>query len=324
MAERSGFFNSQQTGGSYDRTYSADDFSNVFRQFLGNGIMVTDEEAEENTVFDKTTCNGLKPSLSGTSSVQIAPGFAFINGYWYHNDSIATKAIQSSWESRLLVLQFATATRQITLEFIPNAGSLTQTEDIYQIPIALVQRSGSVFTVTDTREDFITASLKVIQNITNKIKNSLSEYPRIYEFHCEAPLKIETYSDANYPSVKVPLDIILDSGNYMLHFEFDIESNFGDSNDFSTVRLQLVCLDKNDAVVYSRYFEDLVLRGGSRETTMTIDKMISMDISDNVDNQVWNIRVNIVPLAPALNATFAKNYSETQTEVSYAITKYYA
>lgn len=173
MAERSGFFNSQQTGGSYDRTYNAEDFSNVFRQFLGNGIMVTDEEAEQNTVFDKTTCNGLKPSISGTSNVQVAPGFAFINGYWYHNDSIATKAIQSSWESRLLVLQFATATRQITLEFIPNAGSLTQTEDIYQIPIALVQKSGSEFTVTDIREDFITTSLKAIQNL---IDNSVNKF----------------------------------------------------------------------------------------------------------------------------------------------------
>lgn len=173
MAERSGFFNSQQTGGSYDRTYNAEDFSNVFRQFLGNGIMVTDEEAEDNTVFDKTTCNGLKPSISGTSNVQVAPGFAFINGYWYHNDSIASKAIQSSWESRLLVLQFATATRQITLEFIPYSDSLTQTEDIYQIPIALVQRSGSVFTVTDTREDFITASLKAIQNL---IDNSVNKF----------------------------------------------------------------------------------------------------------------------------------------------------
>lgn len=173
MAERSGFFNSQQTGGSYDRTYSADDFSNVFRQFLGNGIMVTDEEAEENTVFDKTTCNGLKPSLSGTSNVQITPGFAFINGYWYHNDSITTKAIQSSWESRLLVLQFATATRQIALEFIPYTDSLTQTDSIYQIPIASIQRSGSAFTVTDIREDFITTSLKAIQNL---IDNSVNKF----------------------------------------------------------------------------------------------------------------------------------------------------
>lgn len=173
MAERSGFFNAQQTGGSYDRTYSADDFSNVFRQFLGNGIMVTEEEAEENTVFDKTTCNGLKPSISGTSSVQVAPGFAFVNGYWYHNDSILTKAIQSSWESRLLVLQFATATRQIALEFIPYTDSLTQTDSIYQIPIASIQRSGSAFTVTDIREDFITTSLKAIQNL---IDNSVNKF----------------------------------------------------------------------------------------------------------------------------------------------------
>lgn len=173
MAERSGFFNAQQTSGSYDRTYSADDFSNVFRQFLGNGIMVTDEEAEENTVFDKTTCNGLKPSISGTSSVQVAPGFAFINGYWYHNDSIATKAIQSSWESRLLVLQFATATRQVSLEFIPYTDSLTQTDSIYQIPIASIQRSGNAFTVTDIREDFITTSLKAIQNL---IDNSVNKF----------------------------------------------------------------------------------------------------------------------------------------------------
>lgn len=180
-SEHSGFFNAQQTsGGEYDRTYNAEDFSNVFRQFLGNGIMVTDEEAENNTVFDKTTCHGLKPSISGTSNVQVAPGFAFINGYWYHNDSIASKAIQSSWESRLLVLQFATATRQITLEFIPHSDSLTQTEYIYQIPIASVQRSGSVFTVTDAREDFITASLKAIQNLVDNTVDKFYPVGSVY------------------------------------------------------------------------------------------------------------------------------------------------
>lgn len=219
MAERSGFFNSQQTGGSYDRTYNAEDFSNVFRQFLGNGIMVTDDEAENNTVFDKTTCDGLKPSIYGTSNVQIAPGFAFINGYWYHNDSIASKAIQSSWESRLLVLQFATATRQITLEFIPYSDSLTQTEDIYQIPIALVQRSGSVFTVTDTREDFITASLKVIQNATRDIMNQ----EIITAYGAEINANARVYNEAPQRII-LPTPIVLEKGTYLLMVKFRLDN----------------------------------------------------------------------------------------------------
>lgn len=179
MAERSGFFNSQQTGGSYDRTYNAEDFSNVFRQFLGNGIMVTDEEAEDNTVFDKTTCNGLKTDV-GNKNIMVSSGWAFLNGYWYHNDGGMTIDVPSSYTNFKLLLSLDVAGRVIRFVFMTwdgTEGSLQQTEaeEIYELLIATGTRQadGTITNYTDRRNKFITTSLKAIQNL---VDNSVDKF----------------------------------------------------------------------------------------------------------------------------------------------------
>lgn len=175
MAERSGFFNAQETSaGVYDRTYNAEDFSNVFRQFLGNGIMVSEEEINSNSVYDKTTCNGLKPTKSG-NNIQMNTGYAFINGYWYYNDEILTIPINSEGT---LVLEYSSSERKISLKII--TGNLQKNDDIYDISIALIQSSGTSYTVTDSRSQFITTNLKAIQNLTDNSVNKFYPVGSVY------------------------------------------------------------------------------------------------------------------------------------------------
>lgn len=203
MAERSGFFNAQETStGVYDRTYNAEDFSNIFKQFFGNGIMVNEDEINSNSIYDKTTCNGLKPTKSG-NNVQIHTGYAFINGYWYYNDEILTIPINSEGT---LVLEYSSSERKISLKII--TGNLQQNDDIYDISIALIQLSGTSYIVTDSRSQFITSSLKAIQKIADNVKESFKD--RFYVF--------ETSSSVSVQEEGVGVESIVDSVNLPVGF----------------------------------------------------------------------------------------------------------
>lgn len=220
MAERSGFFNAQETSaGVYDRTYNAEDFSNIFKQFFGNGIMVNEDEINSNSIYDKTTCNGLKPTKSG-NNVQINTGYAFINGYWYYNDEILTIPINSEGT---LVLEYSSSERKISLKII--TGNLQQNDDIYDISIALIQLSGTSYTVTDSRSQFITASLKAIQKIVDNVNESFKD--KFYVF--------ETSSSVSVQEEGVGIESIVDSVN--------LPAGFG-NNDTSKVCVIFAGIEK--------------------------------------------------------------------------------
>ena len=186
-SEHSGFFNSQQTsGGEYDRTYDAEDFSNVFRQFLGNGIMITDEEAEKNTVFDKTTCGGLRTEASG-NSIMYNDGWAFINGYWYHNSGGTQITPPSSVTNFKLVLALDLLGRRVETAFMQWDGTeddldVTETEGIYEILLATGTRqaNGTITNYTDRREKFINTSLRAVQNLIDNSVNKFYPVGSIY------------------------------------------------------------------------------------------------------------------------------------------------
>lgn len=207
MSERSGFFNSQETSaGVYDRKYNEEDFSNIFKQFFGNGIMVSEDEINSNSIYDKTTCNGLKPIKAG-NNIQINIGYAFINGYWYYNDEILTMPINSEGT---LVLEYSSSERKISLKII--TGNLQQNDDIYDISIALIQLSGTSYTVTDSRTQFITTSLKAVQNIADNVEGSFidSFKDRFYVF--------ETSSSVSVQGEGIGVQSIVDSVNLPVGF----------------------------------------------------------------------------------------------------------
>ena len=186
-SEHSGFFNAQQTsGGEYDRTYDAEDFSNVFRQFLGNGIMITDEEAEKNTVFDKTTCGGLRTEASG-NSIMYNDGWAFINGYWYHNSGGTQITPPSSVTNFKLVLALDLLGRRVETAFMQWDGTesdldVDEGENIYEILLATGTRqaNGTITNYTDRREKFITSSLRAVQNLIDNSVNKFYPVGSIY------------------------------------------------------------------------------------------------------------------------------------------------
>ena len=86
MAESSGFFeakwddtidNGDGTYGNWDRRYLADNFADYFKTFIGNGVFVS-------------PTNQLKVSSGSGMNLVVAAGWAFIKGYWYHNDADKT------------------------------------------------------------------------------------------------------------------------------------------------------------------------------------------------------------------------------------------
>lgn len=170
MAEKSGFFNAKLVSGSYDRTYQAEDFANCLSMFIPNGIYVTNDEALQEVV-DKTTVGGLKPYGSGTS-LKVAKGKAFINGYWYVLESDATLTIDVN-TTKYVMLTFTAANREIKLN-LANSSGVSKGDAVYDILIGRVQRTSGGLTVTDMRTDFMLGNSKMIDARLTRLDNLLA------------------------------------------------------------------------------------------------------------------------------------------------------
>lgn len=106
MSEHSGFFNAKVLeDGSYDRVYLAENFADYFASFVGNGV------------FAKKM-NALQILADSGMNVKIKSGQAWINGYWYENDSdlilnLAT-APTTGYRIDSVVLRYGVSDRSIT------------------------------------------------------------------------------------------------------------------------------------------------------------------------------------------------------------------
>lgn len=154
MAQRSGFFNALKTGGDYDRTYNANDYSENLAVIIGTGVL-------------RSTNDDLKVNVSGmTATVNV--GRAWINGNWYHNDSPYAFSIPAApsggkrYDRIILRYDNTLKTRAISLVYntgtadnTPTKPELIRTALIYDIVLAeLYLESGSTnVSVTDTRAD---------------------------------------------------------------------------------------------------------------------------------------------------------------------------
>lgn len=74
---RSGFFNSHLG----DRKYSAEDWADYFRQFIGNGVYAS-------------PATSMQVQAAGGLAVKIAPGSCFINGYTGYSNGSDTLILQ--------------------------------------------------------------------------------------------------------------------------------------------------------------------------------------------------------------------------------------
>lgn len=152
MAQKSGFFNALLSGGVYDRTYNADDYSDNLSVVISNGVL-------------RSINNDLAVTASGLN-LSVAAGRAWINGKYFYNDSayqlpaITPPTGGSRIDSIVLRLDKTLPVRNISIQYItgtaatsPEAPMIVRTEDIYDLVLAdvLVTAGATSVTLTDQR-----------------------------------------------------------------------------------------------------------------------------------------------------------------------------
>lgn len=172
MAETSGFFEAMwdeelfneetQTYGDWDRKYLSKEFAKYFALFIGNGV------------FGSPT-NQLKVIPGTGLSVIVTEGWAFINGYWYYNDSnkeipLVTNATSNNRIDTIRVRWTDASRNALSLAFTGDT-TLVQSETIYDLQLATVvvpplAVTISASNITDTRMNesvcgFVTQLLEV-------------------------------------------------------------------------------------------------------------------------------------------------------------------
>ncbi|WP_432408644.1 hypothetical protein [Wukongibacter sp. M2B1] len=142
MAEKSGFFNSVNG----DRKYKADFFAEYFASFIGNGV------------FPNPSDN-LQVIANDNMTVTVKQGSAWINGYFYVNDSDLILNIDNADGvlNRIdrIVLQYSTLDRTITAKIkkgtfdsSPIALILQRDADAYELGIADIAINAGATSIT--------------------------------------------------------------------------------------------------------------------------------------------------------------------------------
>jgi len=154
MAQKSGFFDAIFNAGVYDRTYTADDYSDNLAVVISTGVLRSPNDDL------KVTANGLNLTVNA--------GRAWINGKYYYNTSVySLPAITpptggSRIDRVVLRLNKNITARTITIEYLqgtaatnPVAPTLTRNENVYEICLAqiTIQANANSVTLTDTRSD---------------------------------------------------------------------------------------------------------------------------------------------------------------------------
>ena len=149
MAEYSKFFNSAEGD---IREYPAAEFAGYFGKFLSNGVYTIDE------------LMGLKVSTVTGFQIKVSPGAALINGYEYINDADINFTLSGSdvvlGRIDRVVLKLDIVNRNMkvlvkkgSLGSVPNAPTLTKTNDIIELPLAQIRidKNTNTGVITDER-----------------------------------------------------------------------------------------------------------------------------------------------------------------------------
>lgn len=160
MAYRSGFFNAKQnTDGTYDRTYDANDISNYLGGLISDGVV-------------QSSADALQVSVEQSSmQVQIRPGRAFLNNRWFTADSVITLPLTRAHGTLSRITAVALRFDEVNREVIPvcvdgtlaSSPAAPQLDDKYLL-LALVAVPAnpsnlSQITVSDSRK-FVHALVK--------------------------------------------------------------------------------------------------------------------------------------------------------------------
>lgn len=152
MAESYGFFDAMYDAESdaYDRIYLAEQFANYFKLLVGNGV------------FESPT-NQLKVVASGTGLfVNVTAGWAFINGYWFHNDAPRTIQLLDNLTSYdrtdYIRLKLSVSKRTIEFEVVSDDSNIIRNDTTFELELARVLVRPNMIIVsnaniTDSRPD---------------------------------------------------------------------------------------------------------------------------------------------------------------------------
>lgn len=174
MAETSGFFQAmwddtlqdpttQEYTGWWDRSYLAKEFMDYFALFIGNGVFVS-------------PVNQLMVVPGVGRTVIVSPGWAFINGGWYHNDTELSLELAANGSSTNRVdsvrVRYSAADRKIKAIVLNGETGVTRGDTIWDLEIAQVITTPGFTTVSaanisDMRPDgkvcgFVTGLLEVV------------------------------------------------------------------------------------------------------------------------------------------------------------------
>lgn len=160
MSETSGFFEAQwddsltnpiteEQTGWWDRDYLASQWQEFMQMFLGNGVFVS-------------PVNQCKVIPGTGLTVIVTPGWAFINGSWYHNDKnlVINLSPNTTSSSRIdsIKLRYSDSTRSINALGFTGETTLVRGESVYDLKLAEVTVSVGAVTIsaaniTDTRSN---------------------------------------------------------------------------------------------------------------------------------------------------------------------------
>lgn len=183
MAEKSSFFTSLNG----DRKYKASDFAEYFRTFIGNGV------------FPNPSSN-LQVISNGDMTLTVSPGFAWINGYMYHNtdnlilivdhsDSALKRIDRVVVKCDFVNREIKTYVKKGTFSQAPVAPVLERSADAYELCLAEIQVDNGVIAIqqskiTDTRLNsevcgIVTQTVNEIDTTT--LFNQIEEYKIEFE-----------------------------------------------------------------------------------------------------------------------------------------------
>lgn len=156
LQQEYGFFNYDEavleSTGKYDRQYTAEDFAKYFALFVGNGVFAN----PASQLMVKIAATKQTPY-----NVTVEPGWAFINGYWYHLQQKATLTIPVNTSAQTkyqrVVVRYNNTTREIGLTIVEAAGETiepTRNDAIYDLALAqvTVKSNASALSASDVKD----------------------------------------------------------------------------------------------------------------------------------------------------------------------------
>ena len=133
---------------NHDRVYKAEDWAWYFSTFIGNGVF-------------PQPANGLMVVADGDMDIAVKPGFGFINGYAFRNqtdyvitldnaDGVINRIDRIVLRWNLTNRDMALAVKKGTYSQNPVAPSLTRTADIYELALADVAIDHGLTTISQS------------------------------------------------------------------------------------------------------------------------------------------------------------------------------